>query len=697
MHPADSVTTSVPSKSTSPTNIQPPPGSVTSASFAPGLYTSQDRPSPEIPTGPRHPERHAIRPEPVQAPLHPSEVSRAPSTATTPRQPPITDFVALPPRVLSKVATTRRSQNRQGQGGPFHALYLENVEPDPEFGKSYKPSEDRPRPYIGSSHISQYSLHEKLGEGTFGVVWRGVRKAESAGKAKKGAVVALKEMIIYNEMDGMPITSLREIRILKALDHPNVVPVVDIAFEEGDKQQFKLGKTFMVFPYMDHDLAGLLENNSVRLNDADIKQYSKQLLQGTAYLHQNGILHRDMKAANLLINNEGTLMIADFGLARSIHKAELGRDYTNCVVTRWYRPPELLLGERKYHTPVDMWGVGCVMVEMYKKTPLFPGASDLNQAEQIFALCGSPTEATMPGFDKLPGCEGHTQWKRQDRVCRNECERLGGGPSFAALIDKILVLDPKKRLTAPQALNDNWFWSDPLPTPPHLMSKHSSSHELDRRKRDEANFVHQQKQPRPPQPLVHPHPQAPPRPAQQPYQPQTQSAWVDPSMPRSMAGPPFPSQQGPPFAQHPRMGGAPGQFYPPMPNQAGIANQMGIQHQQGMQHNFPVMQNAGYGNGPRGGGGGGSRGGPHNGPPMNYGNPMGGNGYGNQGVPGWSGGGMAQGGGPGGPPGAGPPQPKVNLFDMATSGRPGPRPRQSGAGYGRPPGAPPPGRGPPQA
>ena len=123
----------------------------------------------------------------------------------------------------------------------------------------------------------------------------------------------------------MPITSLREIRILKALDHPAVVPVVDIAYENGDQSMLKLGKTFMVFPYMDHDLAGLLENQSVKLREEHVKQYARQLLQGTAYLHKNGILHRDMKAANLLISNKGQLMIADFGLARSIESADKER------------------------------------------------------------------------------------------------------------------------------------------------------------------------------------------------------------------------------------------------------------------------------------------------------------------------------------------------------------------------------------
>lgn len=124
---------------------------------------------------------------------------------------------------------------------------------------------------------------------------------------------------------------------------------------------------YMVTPYMDHDLSGLLDNPSVQFKEAQIKCYMLQLLQGLRYLHDNRILHRDMKAANLLINNKGILQIADFGLARHYDGATpqagkaMGdgrRDYTGLVVTRWYRPPELLLQLRQYTTAIDVWGVG---------------------------------------------------------------------------------------------------------------------------------------------------------------------------------------------------------------------------------------------------------------------------------------------------------------------------------------------------
>lgn len=185
---------------------------------------------------------------------------------------------------------------------------------------------------------------------------------------------------------------MREIKLLKLLCHDNVLKLEEMAVEHSQKSSafFKyyiispLAYTFtddkrkraimyMVTPYMDHDLSGLLENPKVNFTVAQIKCYMLQLLEGTRYLHDNHILHRDMKAANLLINNKGILQIADFGLARHydgpVPKAghgggEAQRDYTTLVVTRWYRPPELLLHLRKYTTAIDLWGVGYVFTSL---------------------------------------------------------------------------------------------------------------------------------------------------------------------------------------------------------------------------------------------------------------------------------------------------------------------------------------------
>ena len=263
------------------------------------------------------------------------------------------------------------------------------------------------RRFKGCSNIREYEILQKLGEGTFGEV----HKARSR---RIGAIVALKKILMHNEKDGFPITALREIKLLKMLSHPNVLQLEEMAVErkgEGRKKAI----LYMVTPYMDHDLSGLLENPAVHFTEPQIKCYMMQLLEGLRYLHESHILHRDMKAANLLINNEGKLQIADFGLARHYDEpvpqprrggGEAKRDYTTLVVTRWYRPPELLLQLRRYTTAIDMWGVGCVFGEMFKRKPILSGTSDLNQAHIIFDLVGSPTEESMPGWSQLPGCEG---------------------------------------------------------------------------------------------------------------------------------------------------------------------------------------------------------------------------------------------------------------------------------------------------
>ncbi|EYU44145.1 hypothetical protein MIMGU_mgv1a0032121mg, partial [Erythranthe guttata] len=224
-----------------------------------------------------------------------------------------------------------------------------------------------------------YERLDKIGQGTYSNVYR-------ARDLRTGKMVAVKKVRFDNFQPESVRFMAREIMILRRLDHPNIMKL------EGIITSRLSCSIYLVFEYMEHDLAGLLSCPDIKFTDSQIKCYMRQLLSGVEHCHSRGIMHRDIKSSNILVNNEGVLKIADFGLANFLRPANKQPALTSRVVTLWYRPPELLLGSTEYGETVDLWSVGCVFAELFVGRPLLKGRTEVEQLHKIFKLCGSPQD-----------------------------------------------------------------------------------------------------------------------------------------------------------------------------------------------------------------------------------------------------------------------------------------------------------------
>ncbi|RXM31881.1 Cyclin-dependent kinase 12 [Acipenser ruthenus] len=266
----------------------------------------------------------------------------------------------------------------------------------------------------GKRCVDKFDIIGIIGEGTYGQVYKAKDK-------DTGELVALKKVRLDNEKEGFPITAIREIKILRQLNHRSVVNMKEIVTDKQDALDFKndRGAFYLVFEYMDHDLMGLLESGLVQFSEEHIKSFMRQLLEGLEYCHKKSFLHRDIKCSNILLNNSGQIKLADFGLAR-LYNSEESRPYTNKVITLWYRPPELLLGEERYTPAIDVWSCGCILGELFTKKPIFQANQELAQLELISRLCGSPCPAAWPDVIKLPYFNTMKPKKQYRRRLREE-------------------------------------------------------------------------------------------------------------------------------------------------------------------------------------------------------------------------------------------------------------------------------------
>jgi len=279
----------------------------------------------------------------------------------------------------------------------------------------------------------------KIGEGTYGVVYKAKDKLT-------GDILALKKIRLEAEDEGIPSTAIREIALLKQLQHPNIVRLYDVVHTEK--------RLTLVFEFLDQDLKKYLDTHADKgIQAFTIKSFLFQLLSGINYCHKNRVLHRDLKPQNLLINiQHGQLKLADFGLARDFGIPV--RSLTHEVVTLWYRSPDVLMGSKHYSTSVDMWSIGCIFAEMVTGRPLFPGTSEKDQLLKIFVLLGTPSLASWPGQAKLP------QYKNDFPVYEaRDLAKLFPTLNKTGLdiLRKFLRFDPDTRISAQEALAHPYF------------------------------------------------------------------------------------------------------------------------------------------------------------------------------------------------------------------------------------------------
>ena len=210
-------------------------------------------------------------------------------------------------------------------------------------------------------------------------------------------------------------------------------------------------KMCLMMEYFPFDLGKLIDKQKIEFSVSDIRIVMRQVLHALESVHDSGFMHRDVKPSNILLNKDGECVLIDFGISRKLAKE--GEKLTKNVITRWYRPPELLFGSQEYNESVDIWGLGCVLAELALQKPLFQADSDLNQICKIFEVTGNPNDVTWPDaknlpffftFNELEGTGFDNLFKDKDSTIKQ-------------LVEKMLQLDPKKRVTVKELTKDVFF------------------------------------------------------------------------------------------------------------------------------------------------------------------------------------------------------------------------------------------------
>ncbi len=316
-------------------------------------------------------------------------------------------------------------------------------------------------------NVDEFQRLAMVGEGSHGVVY----KAQDKKLGKE--VRALKRIKLLKQFSGFPAPALREIGFLSRMQHVNVVKIMGMAVGES------LEKVFCVLEYVEHDLGELIGMHPTAFTEAFIKTVTRQMVAGVRYLHDvAGVYHRDLKPSNMLYSRDGVVKLCDFGLAIS-NVSEASSCAAGVVGTRWYRAPEMvLLSPVGGVAPVDMWAIGCVVVEMVTHEPLFKVKDDLSHVAMLRRVLGAPNDINWSDRKLALAWPSLKDALEEPDAVLGTAKPLPLLPGFIAplspqgraFIRQLLVYDSKTRPLAAGALVHNWFSSNPYPiTNPALL------------------------------------------------------------------------------------------------------------------------------------------------------------------------------------------------------------------------------------
>ncbi|XP_039283104.1 cyclin-dependent kinase-like 1 isoform X2 [Nilaparvata lugens] len=289
--------------------------------------------------------------------------------------------------------------------------------------------------------MERYEKLAKLGEGSYGVVFK-CRNRET------GQTVAIKKFVESEEDPLIRKIALREIRLLKSLKHPNLVNLLEVFRRKR--------KLHLVFEFCDHTVLHELERHPGGCPPDLVQQIVWQTLQGVAYCHQHNCIHRDIKPENILLTAHGVVKLCDFGFARIMNP---GENYTDYVATRWYRAPELLVGDTLYGPPVDVWAIGCVFAELVRGEALWPGKSDVDQLYLIRRTLGDLVPRHMQIFKSNEFFAGITlpTPDTQEPLTEKLPNYVLADPNVLDFLMKCLEKEPGNRWTCDDLLKHPYF------------------------------------------------------------------------------------------------------------------------------------------------------------------------------------------------------------------------------------------------